>query len=103
MLLPGADTERILNANGVSVWLSNQNNGKKWQLVSHHAFKDDMEGCPLRALARRHLHGRAHDGSGNALACSYWDEMGHSNVVDRDISFTVKFATGMLEYPERGI
>jgi hypothetical protein len=103
VLPPGAEAERILGADGATMWLSNQKNGKKGQSVSHHSFKDDVQGCPVRALARRYLHGRAHDGSGNALVCSYWDELGRGDVVDRDISFAVKFAAGMLEYPERGI
>jgi hypothetical protein len=57
----------------------------------------------VRALARRYIHGRAHDGSSNALVCSYWDNMGKCDVVDKDISFAVKSAAGMLENPDRGI
>ena len=69
-----------------------EKNGKKGQSVSHHAFKNNVLGCPVRTLARRYLHDRAHDGSGNPLMCSYWDEMGRSDVVVKDISFAVKFA-----------
>ena len=103
MLPPDAKDSRILNADGATMWLSNQKNGKKGQSVSHHAFKHDVLGCPVRALARRYIHGRAHDGSGNALVCSYWDDMGRADVVDKDISYAVKFAAGMLDYPDRGI
>ena len=101
MLPPDADAERILNADGSTMWLSNQKNGKKGQSVLHHVFMDNVLGCPMRALARRYLHGRAHDSSGNALVCSCWDEMGRSDVVDKDISFAVKYAAGMLEYHDR--
>ena len=37
------------------------------------------------------------------MICSCWDEMGEGDVTDRDISFAVKFAAAMLDYPERGI
>ena len=103
MLPPDAEDRQILNADGATMWLSNQKNGKKGQSVSHHTFKHDVLGCPVRALARRYIHDRAHDGSGNALVCSYWDDMGKADVVDKDISFAVKFAAGMMEYPNRGI
>ena len=76
MLQAEASEERILNADGATMWLSNQKNGKKGQSVSHHAFKKYKRGCQMRALERRYLHGRKNDGSGNALICSYWDEMG---------------------------
>ena len=44
MLPPDADAERILVADGAMMWLSNQHNGKKGQLVVHHAFNDDVQG-----------------------------------------------------------
>ena len=94
MLPPGVDTERILHANGATMWLSNQKNGKKGQSVSHPVFKDDLKGCPVRTLARRYLHGRAHNGIDNALVCPYWDKIGRGDVVDKDISFAMKLICG---------
>ena len=103
ILPPNAEDNRILNADGATMWLSNQSSGKKGHSISHNAFKHDVLGCLVRALARRYLHGRTHDGSGNALMCSYWDKMRKCDVVDKDISFVVKFTAGMLEYPDHGI
>ena len=57
----------------------------------------------VRSLARRYIHIRRHSKSENAMICSYWDEMGRAGVTDRDISFAVKFAAAMLDYPKRGI
>ena len=37
------------------------------------------------------------------MVYSYWEEMGKCNVVDKDISFAVKFVAGMLKYPDRRI
>ena len=71
MLPPGADAEHVLNADGATMRLLNQKNGKKGQSVSYHAFKDNLQRCPARVLSPEYLHNRAHNGSGNTLMCSY--------------------------------
>ena len=102
-LLPkDASEEEIMAADGVTLWISNQKNGHKGQSISQQKMRGKRP-CVVRSLARRYIHIKKHSASGNAMICSYWDEMGKADVTDRDISFAVKFASAMLDYPERGI
>ena len=103
MLLPrDAPDKDILAADGATLWISNQKNGHKGQSISQQKMQGTRP-CVVRSLARRYIHIRRHSKSGNAMICSYWDEMGRADVTDRDISFAVKFAAAMLDYPKRGI
>ena len=57
----------------------------------------------VRSLARRYIHIRRYSKSGNAMICSYWDDMSRVDVTDRDISFAVQGtwsseSTTFLEY-----
>ena len=40
---------------------------------------------------------------GTTLLCAYWDSVGRSDFIDRDMRFHMKFATEKLVYPSRNI
>ena len=83
--------------------ISNQKNGSAGACVHHTAITDAGLLCPIKALARRVIHIRAHTNKKNAFLCSYWDDIGRADVTDSNIRYAVKFAAKMLKYEDRGI
>ena len=57
----------------------------------------------MRALRRRIVHIQKYLKLGQALLCSYWDELGRGSMTDSDIRLAVDYAAGCLDYPGRGI
>ena len=98
-----ASDESILNADAATMRISNQKNGSAGACVHHTAITDAGLLCPIKALARRVIHIRAHTNKKNAFLCSYWDDIGRADVTDSNIRYAVKFAAKMLKYEDRGI
>ena len=44
-----------------------------------------------------------HTSDGTTRLCAYWDSVGRGNVMDRDMSFHMKFVAAKLGYPSRNI
>ena len=54
-------------------------------------------------MGRRYVHVRAHDRTGRAAICDFWDEAGKGSVTETQIRYSVKFAAKAKEYHKRGI
>jgi len=64
-----------------------ESNGKAWH-------------CPVRALARRHIHLRNNGADTNIFLSAYYDDKGQrSDITNEDVSKALKAAATVLEYP----
>ena len=104
MALPrNATEEQVMGADAATLRISNQKSGHAGACIHHEALPGKGQRCPIRALGRRVCHVSRHSRSGNAFLSSYWDDIGRGDVTDGNISYAVKFAAKMLNYPSRGI
>jgi hypothetical protein len=95
-----ATDEQLMNAARTSFRLRNQKNGWKNVCVSHEA-NGDPKLCPVKAAARRFIHIRRHmNDDWDTFLSAFYDENGHHDVTDRDISVALKAAATTLNYPE---
>lgn len=94
--------ERVLNAVGATLRLSNQKNGWKNVCIFHFSNGDAIN-CPVRALARRFLHVKQHAKNENEKLSAYWVKGKRFALKDRQVGAALKAATVKLGYPARGI
>ena len=83
--------------------ITEQKNSFKGACVNHGALEEEIFACPVKSLARRVTHIWVHKPDGTALLCANWDSVGRIKVIDRDMSFHVKFAAAKIGYPSRNI
>ena len=57
----------------------------------------------MKELSRRVTHIRVLASDGTTLLCAYWDIVVTGDVMDRDMSFHMKFAAAKLDYTIRNI
>ena len=93
-----ASDKSILNADAGTMQISNQKNDSAGACVHYTAIPDTGLLCPNKALAQRVIHICAHTNKKNAFLCSYWDDIGCTDVTNSNICYAVKFAAKMLEY-----
>jgi hypothetical protein len=93
-----AHTNDILSADGATLKLDNQKNGYKGVCIYQEANGDDIH-CPVRALGRRFIHIRKHNGHAKTFICAYWHKGTSHNVTAEDISRSLKWAGTVLKYP----
>ena len=98
-----ATASELLMADAATLRISNQKNGHAGACVHHYAIDGEGKLCPIRALARRIIHIRAHTSNDGAFLCSFWDDVGRGDVTDGNIRYAVKFVVATLKYPDRGI
>jgi hypothetical protein len=64
-----------------------KSNGKAWH-------------CPVRAIARRHIHLRDNGADTKTFLSAYYDDKGQrGNITNKDVSKAQKAAATVLEYP----
>ena len=97
-----ASEERIMNAAGCTLRLSNQKNGWKNVCIFHFANGDAVT-CPIRALGRRYCHIRSHSTDPEEKLSAYFVNGVKYYLRDKEISAKLKMAAAQLHYPERGI
>ena len=71
--------------------------------MHHGELERQIFACPVKSLARRVAHIWVHTSDGTTIFCEYWDSVGRGDVIDRDISFHMKFAAEEFGYPSRNI
>ena len=98
-----ASDEDILAAAGAALLLENQQNG--WRNVSIFHFANDHEvTCPVKALARRYIHIRAHSSKPTEKLSAYFVNNKKFYLRDKDVSAALKAAAIKLDYEfTRGI
>mmetsp|Transcript_36829 Transcript_36829/g.82805 ORF Transcript_36829/g.82805 Transcript_36829/m.82805 type:complete len:416 (-) Transcript_36829:347-1594(-) len=97
-----ASKEDILAADSATLRLTNQKNGWKGVCINHHVNGESYY-CPVKALARRVLHIRAHSDDVSLGLHTFFNNKSEFNITDADIRAALKFAAKQLNYPERGI
>ena len=97
-----ASNERIMNAAGCTMRLSNQKNGWKNVCIFHFANGEDIA-CPIRALGRRYCHIRAYSTDPEEKLSAYFVNGVRYHLKDREVGTSLKAAAAKLDYPERGI
>ena len=97
-----ASDERIMNAAGCTLRLSNQKNGWKNVCIFHFANGEDIA-CPIRALGRRYCHIRDNSTNPEEKLSAYFVNGVRYHLKDREVGASLKAAAEKLDYPERGI
>ena len=72
----------------------------KGACVYYGALEWKVFACPVNALAIQFKHIWVHTSDRTTILCAYWDNVGRSDVTDRDIRFHMKFAASKWVYPE---
>ncbi len=73
------------NRKGICVY--HESNGEAWH-------------CPVRALARRHIHLRDNRANSKTFLLAYYDDRGQrGDITNKDVSKALKVAATVLEYP----
>jgi hypothetical protein len=96
-----APTDLIMTAHSATLKLDNQKNGWKGVCI-HQEHNGNPIACPVRALGRRYLHIRAHSSDPKTFLSSFFNDKGHYDVTDRNVSAALKLAALVLDYPSRG-
>ena len=66
----------------------------------YHESNGEAWHCPVRALARRHIHLRKNGTDTKTFLLAYYDDKGqHGNITNKDVSKSPKAAATVLEYP----
>lgn len=97
-----ATEERILQAVGATLRLTNQKNGWKNVCVFHFTNEEEVL-CPVRALGRRYVHIRGNAANDEEKLSAYWVNGVRFTLKDRQVSEALKLAGTTLDYPSRGI
>ena len=98
-----ATADSLRSATSDTLKLDNQKNGWKGVCVHHHA-NGELHNCPVRALARRVIHIRAHTSDAATFLSAFYINHARFDVSDNDIRNSVKSAATILNYPsEKGI
>ena len=97
-----ASDERIMNAAGCTLRLSNQKNGWKNVCIFHFANGEDIT-CPIRALGRRYCHIRQHSNDTDEKLSAYFVNGVRMYLKDSEVRERLKMAASKLNYPERGM
>ena len=97
-----ASNERIMNAAGCTLRLSNQKNGWKNVCIFHFSNGDDVT-CPIRALGRRYCHIRQYSNDKEEKLSSYFVNGVRYHLKDGEVRERLKMAAVKLDYPARGI
>ena len=97
-----ASDERIMQAAGCTLRLSNQKNGWKNICIFHFSNGEEVA-CPVRALGRRYCHIRTHSNNKEEKLSAYFVNGVRYHLKDKEVSARLKMAAAQLNYPERGI
>jgi hypothetical protein len=93
----------IMTAESATLKLDNQKNGWKGVCV-HQEANGEAFNCPVKALARRVIHIREHEGDNATLLSTFYLDGQRYDVTGDDISKGLKMAATLLHYPSlRGI
>ncbi len=66
----------------------------------YHESNGEAWHCPVRALARRHIHLHENGTDTKTFLLAYYDDKGQrGNITNEDVSKTLKAAATVLEYP----
>ncbi len=66
----------------------------------YHEFNSKAWHCPVRALARRHIHLRNNRADTKTFLSAHYDDKGqHGNNTNKDVSKALKAVATVLEYP----
>ena len=94
-----APAHLISSADGATLKLDNQKNGWKGICVYHESNGKAWH-CPVRALARRHIHLRNNRADSKTFLSAYYDDRGQrGDITNEDVSKALKAAATVLEYP----
>jgi hypothetical protein len=94
-----APAHLISSADGATLKLDNQKNGWKGVCVYHESNGEAWH-CPVRALARRHIHLRENGADTKTFLSAYYDDKGQrGDITNEDVSTALKAAATVLEYP----
>jgi hypothetical protein len=93
----------ILGEDAATMKLDNQKNGWKGVCISHHS-NGEGEFDPVKALARRYVHIRAHTADQSTYLSAVFEDGVRTDVLAKDVSAGLKMAAAALDYPaSRGI
>ena len=98
-----ASAKDVMEATAATLRITDQKNKVKGACVHHESIKGNKWYCPVQALARRVCHIKSNTKDSTTMLCAYFDDAGEGYVTDSNIRQAVKFAGGMLNYPDRGI
>ena len=66
----------------------------------YHESNGEAWHCPVRALARRHIHLRENGADTKTFLSAYYDDKGQrGNITNEDVSKSLKAAATVLKYP----
>ena len=71
--------------------------------MHHGALEGQIFAFPVKALARQVAHIWVHTYDGIKLCCEYWESVGRSDIIDKDMSIQIKIASETLVYPIRNM
>ena len=81
----------LRSATSVSLTFTTQKNGVRGEVVNHGTSGDPLL-CPVRAIARRVLHLRAHNAAPDTILASYYVGTRVSKVIAADVTATLRHA-----------
>jgi len=94
-----APAHLISSADGATLKLDNQKNGWKGVCVYHESNGKAWH-CPVRALARHHIHLRKNGTDTKTFLLAYYDDKGQrGDITNKDVSKVLKAVATVLEYP----
>jgi hypothetical protein len=93
-----ATADIIAAADGATMKLDNQKNGRKGVCVYQEANGDPLN-CPVRALGRRYLHLHKNGATKKTIISAYFNEGRRYDVTSGHVSSALKLDAGALEYP----
>ncbi len=96
---PGAPAELISTADGTTLKLDNQKIGWKGVRIYHETNGNQWH-CPVRALARQHIHLQSMGANAKTYLSAYHNDKGkRGDITNKDISRALKLAATVLHYP----